>query len=117
MPQKRFNHPTAVKLAGPEGGFTLPCGEPDSVVPTPVPTTPIAPKTVPIKKSASASPLIRGYSAASMASIHAQRGHTSTLGRRTRSAPNTVVLAKNNSKFKYRKVVGGKVSAGSMVVS
>jgi hypothetical protein len=109
--QKRLYHPDA-KLAGPEGGFTLPCGEPDSVLPPPVPTTPLAP----VQKSASASPLVRGYSAASIASIHAQ-GTQKTLGRRTHSAPNAVVLTNNKSKFKYQKVVGGKSSPGSMAVS
>jgi len=106
--QKRLYHPAA-KLAGPEGGFTLPCGERDWVLPPPVPTTPLA--SVP--KSASASPLVRGYSAASIASIHAH-GTQKTLGRRTHSAPNAVVLTNNKSKFKYQKVVGGKSSSGSM---
>jgi len=106
MPEKQFHLP-AVKLnynpppllAGPKRGFTLP---PDVVS---SPDTFIAP-THAIKKSTSAMPLMQGYSAASIASIQAQDvKNPNALGRRTHSAPNTVILAKDKSKskFKYRK--------------
>lgn len=128
MPQKqlhvasapaKMNYSAPPTLAGPRGGFTLPCSVQLSAtaeargLSTP---SPIAP----VKKSASAMPLMQGYSAASVASIHAQDAKSvNALGRRTQSAPNTVVLSKskNQSKYKYRKVVGGKVLATSSTVS
>lgn len=116
VPLKQFLLP-AVKLAGPKGGFTLPCEQNAAAV---SPPAPIAPKPTAIKKSASAMPLMHAYSAASIASIQAQGDSMKThgsLGRRSQSAPNTVVLAHHNSKYKYRKVVGGKVPTGSTAVS
>lgn len=120
VPQKQLHAPAvkvnfaSVALAGPKGGFTLPCTAP---IETPIPPPP---SPVEMKKSASAIPLMQGYSAASIASIHAQDVKTpNALGRRSHSAPNTVILSKNSnkSKYKYRKVVGGKAPASAIKVS
>lgn len=111
LPPLKMNYTPPPSLAGPTGGFTLAFNVASEV--TPNVHTPM------IKKSASAAPLMQAYSAASIASIHAQgEKNTVALGR-TQSAPNTVILStsQNKSKYKYRKVVGGKVPSSSTTVS
>ena len=122
LPQKQLHLSTVKRhttyaapltLAGPKGGFTLPLDFVES---------PVAgkPATAVIKHSASAIQLFQGYSAASVASIHAQDERKfNALGRHSYSAPNTVVLSqsKNKSKHKYRKVVGGKTPKSTLQVS
>jgi hypothetical protein len=118
-PVKANFSPSPALTGGPGRGITLPCSlGPASAAlnsslfsQTAVPSRPAS--ALSLKPSASTASL-RGYSAASRASINAQDVKTFTpLGRRSASAP-TLAISKN--KYKYRNVVGGKIPTSKSMV-
>lgn len=116
--RKIFTPPPA--LAGPKGGFTLPSNSGLAKAALNASMSQPVAFVASIPASASASPPFRGYSAASRACINALDDKTSTgLVRRNASAPNVspVGTSKNKSKYKYRKVVGGKIPTSKSMVS